>query len=729
MDWTDNIVLGAIRGSETSTATAIDWFNASMQDTAFGRGNGVISEFRVDNYIWSEDQVLEDLKAQRPRFQPNVPVLWKTSKHLGDKIKDGSEGEFITYEDVGVVAGQTYSYALDALDSLGNRSVLSATASISAGDKTAPVVAITNMGYTISKDNHVTYHWTNPSDTDFAYTEVFNPNSPYETWGQVYGDPGKRSSWSAGFIGYGSTRAILIRGVDYHGNKQGPALEKTITARTKKGPLRRIDGTFMFNKTGLNYGLDTYRVYNGLSWAKVGFSVSTPDLALYSDMQVTIYPKYSGLWVNSGFPTPILAPIKMGSVRGFTRDTSYYVYLTDSAGLKRQNALMLGFAQKLSSADSVTAYPLGKWWTGNTTVTGYFIPDIEAGHTLSGEMAIYGRVQDRTGNNYFDLQRGVLRNQGARGDYMELTQTALKYYNVGSKTTYEAPKAVVHIPAHLVNMGRDNTFQAWGLGSTLPRVPSVHLQPARTQTYSNAGSFGSTRDQYLEMGVAYVTTHTVRPYTRLVAQATTIETHTSNSTRKPYDTSLGGYNLSMYDGYKVRKFSSVSTSLVQEYFPYFDALDTSQQGCNSVTRLDIQVIAVGSGAANLNRTNIQKIRQKFIVDYDSAQGQHGPPMYSVGNNYRDELVFDMTNWEGGVQYFNWTKTWSTPAAWKPKIAWWYSWLVPNYIPSAAGEPSSQTRTGESYTKRMWLGKVTYYNTTGGIIEQTGIGVADAIVII
>lgn len=68
MDRADHIVLGAIRGVETVTATPIDWFVAGMQDTAFGQANGVISEFRVDNYIWSQEQVLEDFMAQKPKY-------------------------------------------------------------------------------------------------------------------------------------------------------------------------------------------------------------------------------------------------------------------------------------------------------------------------------------------------------------------------------------------------------------------------------------------------------------------------------------------------------------------------------------------------------------------------------------------------------------------------------------------------------------------------------------
>lgn len=652
---------------------------------------------------------------------PNLS--WTTYQHMTDRVRDGSEGQYIVWEDAGVEANADYGYALDAFDYFNNRSPLGATASITAGDTIAPVTAYTNTGFALNKDTHVTFFWTNPTDLDFSHTEIYDTKPPYTTRGNIYGVPGTRSYWSAGNIGYGSSIAIYIRAYDNHGNKQGPALEKHITARTKKGPLRRIEGNFMFNQTGLTNGRDVYRASNAASWAAITFSDPVdPTVPTYGDLYVTLYPRFGGS-THSAYPTPILAPIKMGSVRGFTRDTAYYVYLTDSAGLKRSNALMVAFAQHLSSADSVTAYPLGRWWTGNTTVTGYFTPDIEAGHTLSGQTLTYGKLQDRTGKNYLDLQRGVFHSEGERGDYAELSQTALKYYNVGSKITYISPRAVLQVPASLVNMGKDNTFQTWGLGTTLPRIPSIHLQPARALTYSTNANFGSTKDQYLEMGVAYVTVHTCKPYTRLIAQTTTLETHSANSTRKPYDTSLGQYNLSMYGGRKSRPFVGVGTNLPQEYWSFYDALDTSQQGCNSVTRLDVQVIAIGS-SDTVGRI-IPYVRQKFVVDYDSAQGQQNP-MYSIGQNYRDVISFDMSAWNGGVNYFNWTKTWSTAAAWKPKVSWYYSWLVPAYSPT---DPGTLSTSGEPYTKRMWLSRVTYYNTTGSIIEQTGIGVADAIIII
>jgi len=482
VDIEDNFVIGAWKGAETSTAHTFFGLDGT---TAYGNANGIISEFRADNYVWSKEQVLQDFSAQVPRPAPASPTMTLTSlkyNHLIDHIKDGSEKQSFVYEDVGVESGKYYSYALDAFDYLNNRSLLGDTASITAGDTIGPLNGYTNTSYSLNKGTNLTFIWTNPTDTDFKTTEVRWSDTPVAPGPRIDGEPGTISYYNAGFVGYGFDRTLLLLPLDHVGNIGN---FMSIRGQTKKGPLRSIDGSLFLNR---GYGIvdDKALLFkaDSLSWGKMFYTTTNPGSPKYTGMEIEFLAE------NSAYPNRILAPLAAGSVTGLELNTAYYLYMTDSAGASRPNALMMRWTLDSDIMRSPTAYPLGVFKTGNNTAQGYFIPDFEAPQSLQGGTTIASRIQNTSGKTYFDFSQSIMHNEDSLGNYTEVRGGLIQqfYSKVGQKFT--VPRIIKYIPSNLIDAGATNTYESWGLGtaSGLDSEPDIVYFAEKVQTF-DAGFF------------------------------------------------------------------------------------------------------------------------------------------------------------------------------------------------------------------------------------------------
>lgn len=140
----------------------------------------------------------------------------------GKLSTDASYSSFVTagnttqYVHPVVIAGATYNVRVRALSSSGVGSAFTAVVTYAAtGDTTAPGApsALTATGGLRS----VRLTWTNPTDKDYAYTEVWEHTSDARASatkvGQVSG-----TNWVRSDLDTGATRYYWIRAVDFSGN-------------------------------------------------------------------------------------------------------------------------------------------------------------------------------------------------------------------------------------------------------------------------------------------------------------------------------------------------------------------------------------------------------------------------------------------------------------------------------------------------------------------------------
>lgn len=742
----DNLVIGAKKGSLTTTAIAFAGYDVS---TTYGHANGIISEFRVDNYAWDETQVTDDLNAQRARYGPNAALTNLVYTHLADHIKDGSEKQTFQYEDIGVKAGKYYAYALDAYDYLNNRSPLGATAGVVAGDNIAPTGAYTSTGYSVNKGTHLTFYWRNPSDADFSRTRIFEADPTYKHLDYVYGSPGGRSYWSAGFVGYGARKRIRIRAIDKRGNEQfSPAYEQFIEGWTKKGPLKRIDGNIFTNiGYGLQNGREVTHRANALTWGNTYVTTENPRSPNYRDFYAYISVE------NSAYPNVIKVPVKMGSVTGLEYNTAYHLYLVDSSN-GRTNALRMGWALTLATADSNTAYPLGTYFTGNTTVKGYFVPNDSVGMSPSQTTMVAGRIESPDRDTYFDLQNSKLHNEDDSGNYTEMRAGGIYYYDSATQKTFTYPKIMSVIPPGLINVGFANTYASWGL-RPFSNTPDILLVPANVKTYSTAGGFGKSNhtSQSLFIGFDVVNHTQCTPVVKIfTSKQTQTNTTFSPSERQVFAQDTGqpyGYPVIWDQVYQIR--SGISTAT---------AWDTATGGTTggftgigpnnstAIARIEIEISFYSSAQP---RTGGRHLKMKWMTHYCSAYGyaepsfsnyqynDHGAPSPTVSaahkvwyNDASNSIIVSTqekrTKWTKVI-----TRDFLNPAPYKPLVTWAFASAQPKLY---GAQPASDivwtsnlfASSGATWIGDMKIERVTYYTKDGLSESQTGYGLLSALVI-
>lgn len=219
-------------------------------DVSEGQEYEVYSPFTVDSVAVSYNGLVNGSVFR------GAPVLRTDISHLYDRhwsAEDASKTD-LTYDDVNVETGTEYTYVIDAYDKFGNKSPLSATEVIVAGDVYPPAQV---SGLSVeSAPNALVIYWTSPADTDFEHVKIYSDSGLTTLVWREFGKPGEPDQSLIGGLNGGTEYSFWVTTVDKYGN-ENTTTPPTVTGTTLsfaqgenmitsvQGPLYLRVGTYL----------------------------------------------------------------------------------------------------------------------------------------------------------------------------------------------------------------------------------------------------------------------------------------------------------------------------------------------------------------------------------------------------------------------------------------------------------------------------------------------------
>lgn len=206
----------------SASATAPN-LNSAPNELRIGKGtitdlgaDGCFADVRRNYGLITSLDIHANASAGAYFFPLSLDVIRPQWRHIADRIIEHGEGQSVTYEDLGVAAGQTYTYALDSFDFTGMRSEMSDNASIIAGDNVppGPVTATSSWG----AFNTITMQWTNPDDADYYGARIFRGTGFSTPIGFQAGNPNEVNSFTATNLNSNTPYTFRIATLDLNQN-------------------------------------------------------------------------------------------------------------------------------------------------------------------------------------------------------------------------------------------------------------------------------------------------------------------------------------------------------------------------------------------------------------------------------------------------------------------------------------------------------------------------------
>jgi hypothetical protein len=187
--------------------------------------------------------------ASDDSFVIQYDVQWST---------DNTTFESIITDDVRhtispALAGATYYVRVRAISAIGARSDFITANGASAGDTTAP--GVVSSPAATGGQGSVTLSWTNPSDKDFSYAEIYRSGTSggtYTAIASVSGGYGAEASFVNGSLSDSTAYFYKIKSVDYSGNKSAFTSAVSATTDAPASPPRADNGYVYYTVSSAN---------------------------------------------------------------------------------------------------------------------------------------------------------------------------------------------------------------------------------------------------------------------------------------------------------------------------------------------------------------------------------------------------------------------------------------------------------------------------------------------
>lgn len=309
VDWNFAANVGEVIVSLTLRETSSSVFDEIDSYATFELDNtSLVSPFDVQTVTYGTPQTSAPINRDGTAI-PEILFTWSVDnsdevdyfifsyKKSGDSVYTSINVSDTYYRLSAAISGVTYNYAIQAVNHKGVRSAFTASSIATVNDSVAPS-APTGLTATGGYQN-VVLDWTNPTDYDFAYVEIYRVEGSDVLIGTVSG-----TSFVDGGRNNETSYTYKLKAVDFSGNKSSfTATQSATTIAEVTGPTgSRGAGWWRYEDTtnaSTYYNTDTQNRVNAAWSTAVGLTLVEGDRFIISCTDIAIAFIYSsGSWVS-----------------------------------------------------------------------------------------------------------------------------------------------------------------------------------------------------------------------------------------------------------------------------------------------------------------------------------------------------------------------------------------------------------------------------------------------